>query len=437
MKLGTTRCAAVAAASLALLGTTSLQANAAETATTTDIAVNNSSFEAPIAWTPSRPGLDVVRTAAAHSGTRALLLYARTTGAAYTSPAASLVTETTRGSTYRLSAYISANVAAVPAEVSVLEKSGGTVVARHSVAVTARSGDWQKIDLEHLATTTGGQLTVELGSTSLARSAGIRLDDMSLSKSTPLAPRTKFGVSANLPSAGQSFAQRYQEQMQAPVAAKGLFYYFPGGVNPTWNANLQAVPSDQDVVISTKVFDAAANAAFAAQVPRDRTGRVFYHYWQEPEDDMTPAVYRERASTVAKAVASNPRITFGVELMAYDFNPRSGRNWREWMVPEVKHLGVSLYAKSGNGVTIVQDVAAAAKSLGIEWGADAWGYALPAGATSAERDTRAQWVTTTGTLMKQLGATHADWFNTTWSNGDYLLTSDPKLLSAWQAVTAP
>lgn len=444
------RCAGVAVASCLLLAGGVTAADAAAVPTTAAVAIKDASFEGVPTWTSSRPGLDVVRTAAAHSGASALLLFARSSGAAQMTPAQSLVPQTSKDATYRLSLYVSANRTGVPATVTMLETSGATVLGQESVAVTATADGWQQVSLAYRAKSAGGQLSVQAGSVGLVRGAGLRIDDISITRSMPAVPapptqpvalRTTFGVSANIPIAGQSYTERYQQQMQAPIGARGLFYYFPPGQNPTWNANLQAVPADQDVTISTKVFDAGANAAFAAQVPRTRSGRVFYHYWQEPENDMTAAQYRERATIVAGAVASNPRITFGIELMDWTFRPASGRNWREWVIPEAKHLGVSLYGSGGTatatgGTALVDILAAAASEKGMSWGADAWGYALPDSATAADRDRRAQWVLATGTQLKARGATHANWFNARWPNGDYTLTNDPKLLAAWQQVLA-
>jgi hypothetical protein len=47
---------------------------------------------------------------------------------------------------------------------------------------------------------------------------------------------------------------------------------------------------------------------------------------------------------------------------------------------------------------------------------------------------RVQWTKTAASNLQRTGAAHMMWFDIPWSNGDYRLSSDPNLLSAWRAM---
>ncbi|MBK7857917.1 MAG: carbohydrate-binding protein [Archangiaceae bacterium] len=257
----------------------------------------------------------------------------------------------------------------------------------------------------------------------------------------------RYGVSAVMPRSGQSWPQAYREQM-TELGAQAVFYYFPAGVNPSWNANLASVPSEHDIMISTKVATPAAVQAFVNQVPRDRKGTIYFHYWQEPEDDFSTAAdqqtYRERARAIAPIIKAHPRMKFGVELMQWSLKAASGRNWKSWVIPEMDFVGWSVYCgnggdgdKVGDGKVAVDLVADAMEADGRPWGAFAWGCALNSSNFGAhDQQLRAKWVTDSAAELNARGSINALWFNCEWKNaGDYTIQNDPYLQSAWNAAT--
>lgn len=281
--------------------------------------------------------------------------------------------------------------------------------------------------------------------------AGLNLNYLDVTEQSQPKPRPtslRWGVSAVHPKSGQTWAQAYAEQV-TELGASAVFYYFPGGVNPTWNANLASIPSGHDIMISTKVSDVQAIQAFVNQVPRDRQGLIYLHYWQEPENDFVTAAasatFRARASAMAPIVKSHPRMRFGVELMAWSLQPGSGRNWKDWVTPEMDYVGWSIYAnssgiasKGGDGKAEVDRVADAMAQDGRPWGAFAWGFALNTSLSYSvpDRQIRAQWLLDSAAELKARGAMNGLWFNTPWGATDYSLQTDSILLQAWQTATA-
>lgn len=252
----------------------------------------------------------------------------------------------------------------------------------------------------------------------------------------------RWGVSAVHPKPGQTWPDAYREQV-IELGATSVFYYFTPGSRPTWNANLASIPSDHDILISTKVDDPAAIQAFVDQVPRTRTGLIYFHYWQEPEDNFPTAAdqatYRARAKAMAAIVKSHPRMRFGVELMQWTLRPASGRDWKAWVIPEMDFIGWSVYCdnhgdgdRTGDGKAAVDLVADAMAADGRVWGAFAWGCPLnPASTTSTGRALRARWLRDSADELKAKRALNGLWFNTPWNDVDYTLQADSVLLDAW------
>lgn len=268
-----------------------------------------------------------------------------------------------------------------------------------------------------------------------------------LDATAPAAYPLRFGVSATIPDATNrpTGTRTFKEEVDRQVAALGataFFNYFQDGEKPHWKEGA-TMPGSADVVVSTKVADPAAIAAYVAAIPA-RSGKVYLHYWQEPEDDVekkgtfTLQQFRDRTTAVHRAIpAGNTTVIPTVHLQEYWLQTKGEAFEAQFVPPTTRHVSWSLY-RIGNvdPVASVRRIEAFmnARFPTLSWGIGAVGYPLPAGSSAADAQARADWLAANVAAVKTTASRHYMWFDTTWSQGDYRIANDPVLLARWRSV---
>ena len=178
----------------------------------------------------------------------------------------------------------------------------------------------------------------------------------------PAAYPLRFGVSAtmpdttNLPTGTRTFKEEVDRQV-ATLGAQAFFNYFQAGESPHWREGA-AIPPTADIVVSTKVADPAAIASYVASIPA-RSGKVYLHYWQEPEDDVvkkgtfTLQQFRDRTTAVHSAIpAGNTTVIPTVHLQEYWLETRGEAFMADYVTPTTRHVSWSVYSAGNADATL-------------------------------------------------------------------------------------
>ena len=272
-------------------------------------------------------------------------------------------------------------------------------------------------------------------------------------------PPMRFGVGGT----ADPFDATYAQQRQTLRAENVYVYWPPNGQNPSWSRHCASVPDDHDIILQFKASTRAAYDASLATFPRNRTGKVYVHYWNEPEDQIrdgvfTLAEWQQRTDALYAAVdaANLPYVVKSVELMDWTLvlwseggQPTNGpRNPHNYIRPGCEHIALSVYAEykivDGHAVPKFEPVeqakrcAAFARARGLPWSNAAGGMPLP---PSHERDpqsirNRIAWLRASTSACAAQRAVHYNWFDLTWPDGNYRIADDPALHRAWLALSA-
>ena len=278
-----------------------------------------------------------------------------------------------------------------------------------------------------------------------------------------LAPAAVAPMRYGMGGTGDPFTATYAAQVAGLSAVNVYVYWSPNGTNPTWSRNCADVPDDHDIILQLKATTRDEYDATFATFPATRTGKVYVHHWNEPEDNVesgtfTLAEWQQRTDALYAAVdaANLPYVVKSVELMEWTIqlwaqggqSVTGARNPNNYIRPGCEHLAISVYAGvkvvNGHAVPKVDPVLQAvrcgdfAKSRQIPWSNAAGGMALP---TAQEQDSvsianRVAWLQASGPACAENGATHYNWFDLKWANGNYLLEDDAALKTAWMDLAA-
>lgn len=264
-------------------------------------------------------------------------------------------------------------------------------------------------------------------------------------------PRMILGVSAT-PGA---FEAGYAAQVKA-IGARACYLYGSSVRYSQWDA----VPEDQDIWIQTLGTTRSDFDLMLASFPRKRTGRVFLHYHQEPEDNiedgtLTLAQFQQRTDDLYAAIdaANLPYVVKSVELMYWTLtlNNKGGqgpaRTVANFLRPGVQHVGWSAYAekKVSNGHEIAgTDPAKAAATIKAWADKTGLGFSVITGwsvgsaylTDAVTLANRVAWTKAMFTAFNAVGSRHLLWFDIMWGSGDYRIETDPTLLVAWRELLA-
>ena len=263
-------------------------------------------------------------------------------------------------------------------------------------------------------------------------------------------PPMKYGVAAT---AGD-FNTGYLAQVEESGASVGYFY----GQDPRWSS-VAAVPDGHDIWMQTKATTKAAYEATLASFPRTRTGKVYLHYFNEPEDDIERGEFsleewQQRTDWLYEAIEESglAYVVPSVEIMYWDLlltnkgTAGPARTIDSYLRPGVEAVGMSAYAEkkvsdghevaAASPVTMPRTIGAWSRKVDLPvsvitgWAVDAAYLTDPV--TLANR---VDWTKTVAANLEAAGVAHMMWFDIEWSTGTYDLSSDPQLLSAWRALS--
>ncbi len=267
-------------------------------------------------------------------------------------------------------------------------------------------------------------------------------------------PPMRYGMGGT----ADPFDATYASQVSGLAASNVYVYWPPNGTNPGWSRNCSNVPDDHDIILQLKATTRAEYDATFATFPKTRTGKVYVHHWNEPEDQVesgqfTLAQWQARTDAMYAAIdaANLPYVVKSVELMEWTIqlwdqggqSATGARNPNNYIRPGCQHIAISVYAgvKIVNGhavpkadaVTQAERCGDFAKSRQIAWSNAAGGMALPTAQMSdaVSIQNRVDWLKASGPACEANGAVHYNWFDLAWSNGNYKLGDDPALKSAW------
>ena len=259
----------------------------------------------------------------------------------------------------------------------------------------------------------------------------------------------KYGVSAT----SGSFNTGYLQQVQESEASVGYFY----GQDPRWSS-VSAVPASHDLWMQTKATTKAAYVAMLASFPATRSGKVYLHYFNEPEDqiergDFTLAQWQQRTDWLYEAIKESGKsyVVPAVEIMYWDLVQTNkgtagpARQIGNYLRPGVKAVGMSAYAekKVSNGHEVASTSPTVMPATIHAWSTKVglpvsvitgWAVATEYLNDPVTLANRVAWTKTAAANLELAGVAHMMWFDIPWSNGDYRLRSDPNLLSAWRQL---
>lgn len=241
--------------------------------------------------------------------------------------------------------------------------------------------------------------------------------------------------------------------------ARAMYAYNSSAVTqPSWNTwQLSNVPDTHDIWFQTKGTTRASFDQTLATFPATRTGKVYLHHWNEPEDNMTAATYISRVSDLFAAIdaAGLSYVVKAEELNGYKLRPVANFDSSGYVHPDCEHIGWSLFATAGGakivGGHVVAQVDAQtqtdqvvtfmnANAPGVPWSGVAWGFSIPDAywSDSVSHTNRLSWAQQCASSLQAAGCKELMWYDFYQSAtiGDYQLATDSALLSWWQSATA-
>jgi hypothetical protein len=413
------------------------------------VTVPNGTFEAKPAWHTDRTGANATTSTTAYSGNKSGLLYAQTAGAATMTPDAPLVDQTVKGTTYTADVFLSGNSHGdLPAFATLDEVAGGRVVSSKTVSLTAKSATYDEVTVPLVATQDGSELHISIGSGTLTKGQGVRVDDLtfvSLAAPQPIPHQTAFGSTAQ--PRGGTLADAVARQ-DAKFGHLDVLRYYAPGLPPAWS-QITAL-GERDLVVSfkdspTKVLSGADDAQLIAWFASAPTKpEIWWTYFHEPENDVeagafTAAQYRAAFAHVSDLAKQAGRSDLHATqiLMGYTANPNSGRNWPDYYAgaDKVDVLAWDAYnhaAADGKGYSTPENVfakvIAASKAAGKPVAIAETGAPLLAGDNGSGR---AAYLKAAGEYLKANGADFVTYYDST-QGGAYTLDDAPSI-DAWKA----
>jgi hypothetical protein len=261
----------------------------------------------------------------------------------------------------------------------------------------------------------------------------------------------KYGVSAT----SGSFATGYNTQMRTLNAQVGYLY----GKDPR-GSDFAGIPEDQDLWLQTKATTRAQFDAMLASFPKHRTGKVYLHYWNEPEDNIDGGTlslkdWQARTDALYAAIdaAKLPYVVKSVEVQYYTLQLTNkgttdpARQLQNYLRPGVQQVGFSAYAETkvvnGHQVAGTDPVKmpAVIKSWATKSGLPfsiitGWAVSTDLLSDPVTLKNRRDWLAAVAPQLKAAGAEHLMWFDIPWANGDYRLETDPGLLTVWKNLSS-
>ena len=283
-----------------------------------------------------------------------------------------------------------------------------------------------------------------------SRALDRRLAALEAQPVAPGAAPMKYGVAAT----PGDFNSGYLAQVKEYGATVGYFY----GQDPRWS-DVAAVPDDNDIWLQTKATTKAAYQRMLASFPRTRTGNVYLHYFNEPEDEIeggefTLAQWQQRTDWLYEAIKESGKsyVIPSVEIMYWDLlltikgTDRQARTVDNYLRPGVQAMGMSAFAHtkvsgghqvaSTSPVKMPEAIGAWSRQNGLPvsvitgWAVDQAHIGDPV--TMANR---VAWTKAVAALLSAEGIAHLMWFDADWSTGDYRLSQDPHLLETWRTLS--
>jgi hypothetical protein len=261
--------------------------------------------------------------------------------------------------------------------------------------------------------------------------------------SKPFKPETMFGATALSVS---SLATETAQFGRMPIVR---IYYKALPPATAWTKGRLAEASGSAVVVSFKalpstVLSGTDDSALAHFFDNAPTGHpIYYSYYHEPESKIdaglfTLADYKAawaRVVQIANA-ADNPFLHSTLILMAWDLDPASHRNWKDYLPSGgiISTLGWDAYPLGGIGTPAPDSFMAAAvqasKAANLPFGFAEFGTVTVTG--------RAAWLTAVANYIRKSGALFGSLYDSPINGGlggsGTFSISDPASLNAWRAV---
>ncbi len=231
--------------------------------------------------------------------------------------------------------------------------------------------------------------------------------------------------------------------------------YYPGLPNSNaWSSGLAAA-NNSDVIVSFKALptdilsgaDDAALEQFFDTAPTGHT--IYYAYYHEPEDNITAGDFTLSDYLAAWAhvvnladAAHNPSLHSALILMAYDFDPHSGRTWTNYLPPGHIISTIVWDAYPNNTGLGTPDPATSPSFMGSAVAASK-AAGLPFGFAEFNTTTipgRPAWYTAVGAYCSSSGALFCTLYDDSYNGGlggsGTFYVSDTASENAWKAVVS-
>jgi hypothetical protein len=227
-----------------------------------------------------------------------------------------------------------------------------------------------------------------------------------------------------------------------PLQAVRIFYNAKSPLPVQWSDDrlLAALTTEQRYIcISYKADTPAQVSRFCDSIPTELRGGVWMVRHHEPENDnLDTSQFRADQAAhaeVVRATGCHPAVV----LMSWTLEPKSGRDWHDWVDPSavdgVFWDSYNSQNKKGTGyeapASMLDAAVAASRSVGKPWALCETG-SLDLG--TKDGVTRKDWVASLADYVERNGALFATYFNRVMldGSGDYTLSQDE--LSVWKAV---
>lgn len=262
-----------------------------------------------------------------------------------------------------------------------------------------------------------------------------------------------YGMGGGLTGAAYTNEVNTMHAKAIGVYGQGMAYSTFGGSVPDTHPMFMQIKANKGAGLATRAdFD-----AILATFPATRPSPVYLYYWNEPENDMSATTWKSVTSLLYASIDASGKsyIVKSCELMEYTLNPGSGRDPNAWMHPDCEHVGWSVFAsaKVSNGhwvagtnpTTQATRLADFMTTVGKPWSCATFGMPVREDYLSDQvsLDNRLTWTKNMfNGMLAQSNLPHLilyydlNFFQTsTGLHLDYRLTSDPRLLSFWNANT--
>jgi hypothetical protein len=275
-----------------------------------------------------------------------------------------------------------------------------------------------------------------------AQIAALQAQLASKQQSSAAAPMV-FGVS------NSASVWDYVTRQTTELKARAMYQY--GQTTTLWG-KLATVPDSHDIWFQSLTTSASGADSLIASMPDTRTGKVYLHFKNEPEDNMSAAAYVAGAKVLYDAVdrarAKGRDLSYIVkaaELNGYQLI--KGTDERPFVPAGCQCVGWSVYGgqKVVNGHADwavspqqwVDTISTAMQDIKLPFSVAAGGLPLTAAQLndSVSRQNRVNGMVTLAENFKNLGARHFMWYDRvmpdTSKPNDFLFAHDRDLTNAW------